>query len=68
MSIRLSPLPAPVTSPVDMPLMTYDRAFYAYLKSLEAAVKSLAEQNEALRVALNEARGDPTTVYPPVTF
>lgn len=41
-------------------------AYYAFLKQLYAVVVEQREQIETLRVALNEVRADPTTVYPDI--
>lgn len=41
-------------------------AYYAFLKQLFAVVVEQRDQIETLRVALNEVRADPTTVFPDI--
>lgn len=66
MARKLSPLPSPATSPALGSNQQFDPVFYAYLKALEAVVSEQASHIETLRVALNEARQNPTTTYSPV--
>jgi hypothetical protein len=68
MPLPIAPLPSPVTSPLDERTAAYDRNFYAFLQAQARALAEAQAQIETLRVALNEARQNPTTVYPPVTF
>lgn len=57
------PLP-PLQSPPATSFGSFDPLFYAFLKSLLRRVDVLEAQNTALKVALNEVRQNPTTVYP----
>ena len=68
MAVPLAPLPSPVTSPVDERAAAYDRNFYAFLQAQARALAEAQAQIETLRLALNEARQNPTTTYPAVTF
>jgi hypothetical protein len=63
---RIAPIPASTNSPIMRATASYDPNFYAYLKSLEAVVAELQKNLETHRLALNETRQNPTTVYPAV--
>ena len=74
MARNLSPLPS-FTSPVTGQGGAPNTVFYAYLQSLDllvreqaATIAALQTQVETLRVGLNQARQNPTTVYPAITF
>lgn len=50
-----------------------EQNYFAFLKSIveviadrDATIAAQTAQIETLRVALNEVRADPTTIYPPV--
>ena len=49
-----------------MPGNVLDENLFFFLSQLLAVVAEQREQIETLRVALNEARTDPTTAYPAV--
>jgi hypothetical protein len=63
---RIAPIPASTNSPIMRATGSYDPNFYAYLKSLEAVVAELQKNLETNRVAVNETRASPATVFPPV--
>lgn len=51
---------------VQMPGNVMDQEYYLFLSRLLKVVTEQSAQLEVLRVALNEARANPTTVYPAV--
>lgn len=51
---------------VQMPANVLDPEYYFALKQLLAVVAEQAVQLEALRVAVNQTRANPATVYPAV--
>jgi len=67
MTTKVLPLPsaqAPVAEPGSGRM---DATWYRQLNSLERAVRELQQNVETLRQALNEARQNPTTAYPPIS-
>jgi hypothetical protein len=66
MAKRIAPIPASTNSPIMRGTGSFDPNFYAYLRSLEAVVAELQKNAEALRLAANETRASPSTVFPPV--
>ncbi|MDR6826487.1 hypothetical protein J2X48_000709 [Bosea sp. BE271] len=64
MAKKLRPLPDMGDRAVQMPAGVLDPEYYLTLKMALEVVAEQAAQIETLRVALNETRTDPTTVYP----
>lgn len=63
MAKNLRPLPDMGDRAVQMPAGVLDPEYYLTLKMALEVVAEQAAQIETLRVALNEVRQDPTTVY-----
>lgn len=63
MAKRLRPLPDMGDRAVQMPAGVLDPEYYLTLKMALEVVAEQAAQIETLRVALNETRTNPTTVY-----
>lgn len=68
MAKTLRPPPSAATSPVAGETRPFDPVFYNFLLALLAVVAEQQTQIEALRVGLNEARQNPSTTYPAITF
>ncbi len=64
MAKKLRPLPDMGDRAVQMPAGVLDPEYYLTLKMALEVVAEQAAQIESLRVALNEVRQNPTTVYP----
>lgn len=64
MAKKLRPLPDMGDRAVQMPAGVLDPEYYLTLKMALEVVAEQAAQIETLRVALNEVRQNPTTVYP----
>lgn len=63
MAKKLRPLPDMGDRAVQMPAGVLDPEYYLTLKMALEVVAEQAAQIETLRVALNETRTNPTTVY-----
>lgn len=63
MAKKLRPLPDMGDRAVQMPAGVLDPEYYLTLKMALEVVAEQAAQIETLRVALNETRANPTTVY-----
>ncbi len=73
MAVAIPPLPDMGDRAVQLPANVLDPEYYLFLKGLlnviadrDATIAAQAQHIETLRVALNEVRADPTTIYPPV--
>lgn len=66
MAKKLRALPDMGDRAVQMPANVLDPEYYLTLKVALEVLAEQAAQIETLRVALNEVRADPTTIYPPV--
>lgn len=66
MARPLPPLPSSNARAVQTPSNVLDPTYYVFLSALLKVVAEQSAQIETLRVALNEARTAPTTVYPAV--
>lgn len=66
MSVSLPSLPGSADRAVQMPANVMDPAYYLFMRQMLAVVVEQRAQIETLRVALNEARQNPTTTYPAV--
>lgn len=66
MAKKLRPLPDMGDRAVQMPAGVLDPEYYLTLKMALEVVAEQAAQIETLRVALNEVRQNPTTVYSPI--
>ncbi|MCO5092660.1 hypothetical protein [Bosea sp. (in: a-proteobacteria)] len=63
MASQLPTLPGAADRAVQMPANVLDPNYYLFLRLLLTVVAEQASQIETLRVALNETRVNPTTVY-----
>ena len=73
MAVAIPPLPDMGDRAVQMPANVLDPEYYLFLKGLlnviadrDATIAAQAQHIETLRVALNEVRQNPTTVYSPI--
>lgn len=66
MASKPDPMPSFDARAVQMPAATMDQVYFRLLASLVRTVNEQSAQIETLRVALNETRANPTTVYPAV--
>lgn len=63
MATRIPTIPDLANQAVQMPANVLDPEYYFALKQLLTVVSEQTAQLEVLRLALNEARANPTTVY-----
>lgn len=70
MAVAIPPLPDMGDRAVQLPANVLDPEYYLFLKGLlnviadrDATIAAQAQHIETLRVALNEVRQNPTTVY-----
>lgn len=73
MAVAIPPLPDMGDRAVQLPANVLDPEYYLFLKGLlnviadrDATIAAQAQHIETLRVALNEVRQNPTTVYSPI--
>lgn len=73
MAVALPTLPDMGDQAVQMPANVLDPEYYLFLSRLlkviadrDATIAALTQHIETLRVAVNETRANPTTVYPAV--
>lgn len=66
MASRPTPLPSSNQRAVQQPAGVMDPAYYQFLAALLRVVSEQATHIEALRVALNEVRAAPGTVFPDI--
>ena len=63
MASKPLPLPSADAKAMQAPANVLDPVYYLFLASLLKVVAEQATQIETLRVAVNETRGNPTTVF-----
>ncbi len=66
MATQIPAIPDMGDRAVQIPDNVMDQEYYLFLYQLLRVVTEQSAQLEVLRVALNEARANPTTVYPAV--
>lgn len=73
MAVAIPPLPDMGDRAVQLPANVLDPEYYLFLNGLlnviadrDATIAAQAQHIETLRVALNEVRQNPTTVYSPI--
>lgn len=73
MAVSIPPLPDMGDRAVQMPANVLDPEYYLFLKGLlnviadrDATIAAQTAHIETLRLALNEVRQSPTTVYPAI--
>ena len=63
MAQRIPALPDMTDRAVQMPANVLDSEYYLFLASLLKVIAEQSTQIETLRLAVNETRANPTTVY-----